>query len=406
MIELFKLVGIIVIILILLIRKWELWLVLLIASAATGILFLMKPFPFLMVFWGTIYDKLTIKLLIIVFSVLLLGSLMKEGGILGILDRGISSIVKNKFFQLSIPPALIGLLPMPGGALVSAPVVESSSRDIDLTPEQLTYINFWYRHIWEYFWPIYPGLIVASFIIKIPVRTLSLHQWIFSPLAMFSGLLPILSLGIHKKSNRKSKENKIKGLSLIFLGFLPIIIIILLYMVLKVDITISIFSTTIATLIFLSLLKKVKLKKIFKGLNYKSLLVIFTVLLFKNVLNKSGGLEAVGRLGITSIGIIIILYVFPFITGFLTGVNQAYVAVSFPLLLPFIHSGPQYYILNIIEIAYISGFAGVLLSPVHLCLVLSKEYYGAEFPGVYRYLLPPVLIIIFGTIILGISTFL
>jgi len=366
----------------------------------------MRPSAFFTTFWETMHDKMTIKLLIIVFSVLLLGYMMKEGGILNILNLGISSLVKNKLFQLTIPPALIGLLPMPAGALVSAPIVESSSRDLDLTPEQLTYINFWYRHIWEYFWPIYPGLILASFIIKIPIREISLHQWMFSLLAIFSGLLPIFSLGIQRISIKPSEENKLKGVSLIFLGFLPIIIIILLYMVLRVDVTVSIFSTTIATFIFLYLTKRIKPLKIFRGLNYKSLLVIFTVMLFKNILSNSGGLKAVGGLGNSSIGIITVLYVMPFIAGFLTGVNQAYVAISFPLLLPFIQSAPKIYTLNIVEIAYVLGFAGVLLSPAHLCLVLSKEYFRAEFSGVYRYLFPPVLIIIFGAIILGISTFL
>jgi len=43
---------------------------------------------------------------------------------------------------------------------------------------------------------------------------------------------------------------------------------------------------------------------------------------------------------------------------------------------------------------FASGFAGVLLSPVHLCLLLSNQYFGARLSGVYIYLIPATLAII------------
>ncbi|MCP4220326.1 MAG: DUF401 family protein, partial [bacterium] len=38
-------------------------------------------------------------------------------------------------------------------------------------------------------------------------------------------------------------------------------------------------------------------------------------------------------------------------------------------------------------------FAGILASPVHLCLVLTNEYFKSSLSKVYRYLAPPVLIL-------------
>ena len=37
-----------------------------------------------------------------------------------------------------------------------------------------------------------------------------------------------------------------------------------------------------------------------------------------------------------------------------------------------------------ISFAFASGYVGVLLSPVHLCLVLTREYFGASMGGIYR----------------------
>jgi hypothetical protein len=38
--------------------------------------------------------------------------------------------------------------------------------------------------------------------------------------------------------------------------------------------------------------------------------------------------------------------------------------------------------------AFTAGFIGVLLSPVHLCLVLTREYFKADLWGIYRKTIP------------------
>ena len=42
-----------------------------------------------------------------------------------------------------------------------------------------------------------------------------------------------------------------------------------------------------------------------------------------------------------------------------------------------------------ITLAIVSGFLGVLLSPLHLCLLLSNQYFGAAFGRVYKHLILP-----------------
>ncbi|MCK4248223.1 MAG: DUF401 family protein, partial [Candidatus Omnitrophica bacterium] len=48
------------------------------------------------------------------------------------------------------------------------------------------------------------------------------------------------------------------------------------------------------------------------------------------------------------------------------------------------------------------GFAGVMISPVHVCLILTKDYFKADAAKVYLKLLLPVIILILG----GLSLFL
>jgi hypothetical protein len=47
----------------------------------------------------------------------------------------------------------------------------------------------------------------------------------------------------------------------------------------------------------------------------------------------------------------------------------------------------------VITFAFASGFAGVMLSPTHLCFVLTVRYFNADLAGTYRHLYLPVLLV-------------
>ncbi len=54
--------------------------------------------------------------------------------------------------------------------------------------------------------------------------------------------------------------------------------------------------------------------------------------------------------------------------------------------------------------AYCSGFCAVLLSPMHACLVMTREYFKADMGKLYRLLaLPVAIVFVTGLIFLGIS---
>jgi len=84
------------------------------------------------------------------------------------------------------------------------------------------------------------------------------------------------------------------------------------------------------------------------------------------------------------------LVALPFLVGLATGFSMAFVGVALPLLVPYITSelGVSG---SALLLAYVSGMMGHLLSPVHLCLILSAEYFKANLARVYRYVLPPAL---------------
>jgi hypothetical protein len=83
----------------------------------------------------------------------------------------------------------------------------------------------------------------------------------------------------------------------------------------------------------------------------------------------------------------------PFLAGIMTGLTVGFVGITFPFLLPLLTfngtADP-----SLLAIAFGGGFCGVMLSPLHLCLVLSGEYFNADFSKVYRLLIIPSILVL------------
>ena len=93
----------------------------------------------------------------------------------------------------------------------------------------------------------------------------------------------------------------------------------------------------------------------------------------------------------------------PFTVGLLTGMTSAFVGISYPVLFSFLSpNGVDY---GYMMLAYGAGFAGVMLSPVHLCLVVTKSYFKVGFAEIYRMLVPASLVLVLSALILALLGF-
>ncbi len=84
------------------------------------------------------------------------------------------------------------------------------------------------------------------------------------------------------------------------------------------------------------------------------------------------------------------LMVLPLLAGVLTGLAIGFVGATFPLLASLAGGGTTW----AVSLAFGAGFVGVLLSPVHVCLVLTREYFSARMNGIYRRMLVPGVIVL------------
>jgi hypothetical protein len=87
--------------------------------------------------------------------------------------------------------------------------------------------------------------------------------------------------------------------------------------------------------------------------------------------------------------------VMPFLSGFVTGIAIGFVGTAFPLLIPMFPTTSLWDYLSYAALAYTFGFMGMMLSPVHICFLVTKEYYQAKLLKSYRRLILPVLTVMF-----------
>jgi len=94
----------------------------------------------------------TLELALLMTLIFILAKSMQETGAITKLIDSLRTIF-SKGGTLGVIPAVYGLMPVPGGALFSAPLVDKEGDKYGLQKDQKNFLNIWFRHVW---FPIYP----------------------------------------------------------------------------------------------------------------------------------------------------------------------------------------------------------------------------------------------------------
>lgn len=383
-----KIAVIILALLFLIRKKWDLGLVLFLDSVLIAILFGLDARTFVTSAGSALISRETLDLIGIVILVLYLGNFLQAGGNFRRMVEALKNLVRDPRWILAIPSAFIGLLPMTAGAMMGAPIVDEAARRWKITPAWKTFFNYWFRHVWEYSWPLYVNLILTAAIFRVPILKICLAQFPFTLLAIGIGLF-LLFRYVPRVPAEAGAGRSFKDIVRVFGSIWPIFLTILLIFVLRIDMLLALAVAAVLTQVFARMDLAARWAVVRQSLAPKIIILTAMVMIFKKILEASGALEDVVRIfPPQGAWVYVLLFAAPFLIGLLTGVNQAFPAIAFPLLLPIVGQGKPDLVL--ILFAYVSGFCGILLSPAHLCLALTADYFKAELRAVYRILLLPV----------------
>jgi len=340
---------------------------------------------------GYLFVSLTALLLL----VNVIGAAMEEIGLSQRLVPAMQGLFKSRRFALALIPLMMGMLPTPGGIMLSAPMVREAGDKIGVERSRLAAINFLFRHQWEPIWPLFPAVPLIQSLLGISAFTLFCHHIALSAAGIIAGVVTLLLFGIPPKHPDHQYGQRHVGHHLrdFFHAFWPIAFTAGLYIAFNLPPAVGIFLAIIGLLTA----HKVPFNRwlhVFKAaLEPDMVLLIFGALLFKVNLEASGAIGSVVQfLTAAHVPPFLLLFMLPMIVSFSTGVTMPTVAITYPFLIAFITKGGE--VKMGLEVLAFSGVIfGLSLTPVHLCLALSASYFETSLLRIILKLLPPAVAI-------------
>jgi integral membrane protein (TIGR00529 family) len=380
-----------------------------------GLIFGLPPMAILEAAARALADPKTLCLSVIVSLILVLShSLEASGQMERLLDR-FRGLMASPRLNIVVFPALIGLLPMPGGAIFSAPMVKRMGASAGLSGAQLSFINYWFRHLWEYCWPLYPGVLLTTALARIDLWGFVLVLWPLTLAAAGAGYLPLRRMipagGPPREEHAPRPGLFLRELTPVLIAIVPGIVLGSLLEALlsgpaaAVAKELGLIAALAAAIGWVWHANGVPAADRRRLVLRRDLLVmvymVAAILIFKGVLLDSRAVDAVSaELLRWRIPLLAIAVVLPFIVGFVVGITIAFVGATFPILISLIGAyGAADQTLAYLMLAMTGGFVGVLLSPLHLCLLLSNSYFATGLGPVYRLLWRPCLALLLAGLI-------
>jgi integral membrane protein (TIGR00529 family) len=390
MAELIRIFLILFLILALLRKKLPIGNVMFMASLALAGLYGMDRESIAHTVQNTLTSGITIKLLLALSLIRVLELILREKNILSAMMSASKSLFRKRRAVIITMPLLIGMLPSLGGAYFSAPMVKEATAGTSMSREEKAFVNYWFRHPWEFVLPLYPGILLASGVSNIPLYSLMKANMTYALLLLVTGFVFAMR-GIEKDPGDREpeevtdKKGQQRLLKSELASFLPIVSVLLLVVLFHMELHYALLSAIVPLLLLYRYNSSEILRVTRYGFTREVIIMILGVMLFKETMGTSGAVGDVSSFLLQQkIPLLPVICILPFMTGMLTGLTVGFVGSTFPLLIS-ISGGAT---LAQISLAFAAGLIGVLLSPVHLCLVLTREYFKADMWGIYKKTIP------------------
>ncbi len=361
-----------------------------------------------------------LMLAIIIIAIIALTQIMRATGRLEDIVDSLRLLLRRPAIAMGAVPAMIGLLPMPGGALFSAPLVASATGGTDVENGRLSAVNFWFRHVWEFWWPLYPGVILAMSLsykeAGIGDLTYLQYQIPLSIPMILAGT--VLFIGSHPNLHVSAPPAPAGTKRRLIRATAPIWLIILIYAAGQltfagvkrwagVDLSVGLarrapigigLAVSLLWTIATSGLARGKIAEAFTNKSTsKMVLVVMMVMVYKHVVTTIQAGTLMGEeLTALNVPTAVVVALLPFIAGLVLGVAVGFVGAAFPIILPLVAGQPD--VSAYIALAYAFGHLGQMLSPIHICYIVSNDYFKTTGRHVYTRILPPAILTMAGVV--------
>ncbi|MEM3596796.1 MAG: DUF401 family protein [Candidatus Bathyarchaeia archaeon] len=367
------------------------------ATAITMALLALEWTRIPIVFYEASIKPETISVVTATFGIMLLSQLYKETGIINKLSESISRLINNPKIVLGLVPAVIGLLPVAGGALMSAPLVDVEAEKLKLKPQRKAYLNLWFRHTIFPVYPLSPPIITTALLAQVAIPPIILRQIpTVLVMIMVGYVIGFWKTEVSRKMEEESGKNMNSSFKVFLLSFSPILATIVFALAFGAtgieffkqgrDVVIAVFIG-IAVLIAISKMSFTVFAKPFKSWGiYGITLAAYGAFLLREVVISPEISQVFSQIvtnSNSSYSGTVLLITLPAVLGALTGSPTSGIAIGLPIL-----CGAPPIAANIAALIYISAYLGYTIAPTHLCFTFTADYFKCQLGKVYKYVIP------------------
>ena len=326
----------------------------------------------------------TLQTLIVVIEIGVLGSILKKYGILERIVHALEQLLPSKKALIMILPGIMGMLPVPGGAFLSAPFVDSIGTELGISGERKAVINLYFRHFAMFILPYNTTILTIGSVLD------SIN--IYSLIGLNLGFVVFLLGGawffyIRTVPDSRSPRQGSRGQALLdVLKYLsPIYMAMVFNVVFGLQMYQAVFLCILLTFFLIGKDKSEYLKSAAQGFALDTVLMLVGVYFMQNVVkNLDVVMSGVGGMlvGDSILSFMLIVPLVGLAFGLTTGISM----VPLGILLPFI-AGMSLPPMTMTVYAFyilVWSFLGYYFSPFHLCQLLTIKVMECPSGEVYK----------------------
>lgn len=400
-IVLLKLVAAVVLLLILVIKKIEPHIAMFAASIFLMIICGQGISGFAALFGKFFTNKTVYTMALTIISISMLSNVMNKTGMMNLMMESLDEAVNDPKFTLMFAPFIIGLLPVTGGAYMSCPLVDAAGKDLDISPSRLAAINLVYRHGFHFAYPMATTFYMTVGLIGCTNGELIKITFPIALFVLVAGYFCFVRPIKLPERSMERKGGKGGGLFTFFKMVSPILVALILAVLVSLPMPAAVLAGTAVALLVANGDPRTKPKEdlitlVFGGIKAKTVLVVIAALFFKEVINHISEI-GVALTGLADSGmppelIVILVCV---LTALPTGSNSTGVAIANPIAVSFATTPGQVLMYAAMTMAF--SFMGYYFSPVHMCQLLTLEYFKSDFAELmkeYRIFMPALVLFV------------
>ncbi len=284
---------------------------------------------------------------------------------------------KNKKLSLVFTSLFLGLMPVKGRTILSAPIIAQIAKKNNLNNNSAAMVDYLATHIYYLMFPLSTSLLFV-----IATMKLDYFKFVFF---LLPGILFLAAMVWHyaAKSNISSDfaieiKSSFFQATIFVLPILVLLVFLGLAELYKIPYSI-LFGTALFISLSLILLKpdRKQIKTAYKSINLHLIFILALILLLSAFTSNSPFIKNSLAAITSSAYSIPVLILIGYITGLTTGSSSTMVSLIFPILAPILTGSPYAY--QIAAIVYASEYAGYIASPAHPCCHYAASFFNIPY---------------------------